>query len=199
MEVVDVLQGMLDRFNRKRELHQRAHTLYKNRDMVVFIIPLMVLQFTCGILPQIGEALPEIQKVISIISSALAAISAIWLGFQANKRYGERSESHKNAASIYQYLAVLTMEEKQREKLTNANDEQKLFGFQDMVLNIEGKAKDDQNLVPARVSKAMKWEKELEKKKAAKSETVELKPIKKEKSEENLGYVATPKAVTHLK
>ena len=85
MEVVEVLQGMLDRFNRKRELHQRAFTLYKNRDMKVFTIPLMVVQFLCGILPQIPQALPQLPtlgKVISICSSALAAISAIWLGFQ---------------------------------------------------------------------------------------------------------------------
>ena len=105
MDVVEVLQGMLDRCNRKRELHQRAFTMYKNRDMKVFTIPLMAVQFLCAILPQIPDAVPAdpvVKKVISILSSALAALTVIWLGFQGKKRYSERAENHKNAASIYQ-------------------------------------------------------------------------------------------------
>ena len=51
MDVVEGYQGMLDRFNRKRELHHRAHTLYKNRDMKVFTIPLMAVQLINAILP----------------------------------------------------------------------------------------------------------------------------------------------------
>ena len=165
MEVIEAYQGMLDRFNRKRELHQRAHTLYKNRDMKLFTIPLMAVQFLNAIIPQIAQAVPAMDKTLSIIASSLAAMSAIWLGFQAKKRYAERAESHKNAASIYQHLAVLTMVEKQKEKMTNANDQQKFFNFQDMVQNLEGKAKDDENLVPVRISKAMKREKEREQEK----------------------------------
>ena len=190
MDVVEVLQGMLDRYNRKRELHQRAFTLYKNRDMQVFTIPLMAVQLLCAILPQISEAIPDhpgVKKVISILSSALAAISAIWIGFQGKKRYGERSESHKNAASIFQHMAVLTMVEKQRAKMTNDNNLDKLFIFQDMMQNLEGKAKDDENLVPARISNEMKREKEREKdKKAGEGEKEKMiKPEEKEHPEDS--------------
>ena len=87
MEVVEAYQGMLDRFNRKRELHQRAHTLYKNRDMKIFIVPLMAVQFLNAIIPQIAQAVPALDKTLSIIASSLAAMSAIWLGFQSKKRY----------------------------------------------------------------------------------------------------------------
>ena len=59
MDVVEVLQGMLDHYNRKRELHQIAFTLYKNRDMKVFTIPLMAVKLLCVILPQISEAIPD--------------------------------------------------------------------------------------------------------------------------------------------
>ena len=57
-------------------------------------------------------------------------------------------------------MAVLLMVEKQRAKITNNNNLEKLFIFQDMMQNLEGKAKDDENLVPVRISKAMKREKE---------------------------------------
>ena len=187
MNVIEVLQGMLDRYNRKRELHQRAHTMFKNRDMKIFTVPLMAVQFLCAILPQISEAIPTmvgLKKVISILSSALAAMSAIWLGFQGKKRYGERSESHKNAASIFQHMAVLTMVEKQRAKMNNDNDLNKLFIFQDMMQNLEGKAKDDENLVPARISQAVKREKEIAKGKAAESEREKM--IKPEENPEEI-------------
>ena len=74
MDVVEGYQGMLDRFNRKRELHHRAHTLYKNRDMKVFTIPLMAVQLINAILPQISQALPLYDKLLGIIASTLAAI-----------------------------------------------------------------------------------------------------------------------------
>ena len=76
MNVVEVLQGMLQ------------------SEMKVFTIPLMAVQFLCAILPQVSEAIPDhpgVRKVISILSSTLAAISAIWIGFQAKKRYRECS------------------------------------------------------------------------------------------------------------
>lgn len=174
MDVVEGYQGMLDRFNRKRELHHRAHTLYKNRDMKVFTIPLMAVQLINAVLPQISQAIPSHDKVLGIVASTLAAISAIWLGFQAKKRYAERSESHKNAASIYQHLAVLCMNEKQKAKVKNENDEQKFLAFQDMAQNLEGKAKDDENLVPVRIVKAFKREKDREKKKG-KSQSLKQK------------------------
>ena len=79
-------------------------------------------------------------------------------------------------------MAVLTMVEKQRAKLTGDNDIQKLFIFQDMCQNIEGKAKDDENLVPARISKAMKREKAK-----AKGKTEE-KPEETEKEQTNKSY-----------
>ena len=78
--------------------------------------------------------------------------------------YGNNDDNDNNATTIYQYMAVLTMVEKQRAKLTGDNDIQKLFIFQDMVHNIEGKAKDDENLVPVRISQAMKREKEKQNK-----------------------------------
>ena len=207
MEVVEAYQGMLDRFNRKRELHQRAHTLYKNRDMKIFIVPLMAVQFLNAIIPQIAQAVPALDKTLSIIASSLAAMSAIWLGFQSKKRYSERAESHKNAASIYQHLAVLTMVEKQKEKMTNANDLPKFFAFQDMVQNLEGKAKDDENLVPVRISKAIKREKELELEKGNKNdapnkseEKEELnKPEKKSQIEKESGKIPLIPAITHEK
>ena len=170
MEFAEKYQSMLDRFNRKRELHHRAHTLYKNRDMKVFTIPLMVVQLLNAILPQLSEALPDYSKILGIISSTLAAISAIWLGFQAKKRYAERSESHKNAASIFQHLAVLSMNERQKAEMTKDNDEKKFLAFQDMVQNLEGKAKDDENLVPIRIVKALKLEKEREEEKKNRKE-----------------------------
>ena len=209
MEVVEAYQGMLDRFNRKRELHQRAHTLYKNRDMKLFTIPLMAVQFLNAIIPQIAQAIPTLDKILSIIASSLAAMSAIWLGFQAKKRYAERAESHKNAASIYQHLAVLTMMEKQKEKMTNANDQQKFFAFQDMVQNLEGKAKDDENLVPVRIAKAIKREKEREKgdnkgnEKEIPNKTKEKndlnKPDTKLQVEKEVGMVPLLPTLTHEK
>jgi len=198
MDVVEAYQDMLDRFNRKRELHQRAHTLYKNREMKIFTIPLMAVQLCNAILPQIGQALPDYSKVFNIITSSLAAISAIWLGFHAKKRYSERSESHKNAASIFQHMAVLTMVEKQRAKMENDNDEKKFFAFQDMVQNLEGKAKDDENLVPARIVNAMKREKEREKEKDAKKKKEEAR--KSERNEEAYADVRSGPnipAITH--
>ena len=207
MEVLEAYQGMLDRFNRKRELHQRAHTLYKNRDMKVFTIPLMAIQLLNAILPQIAQAIPSIAKVLSIIASTLAAMSAIWLGFQAKKRYAERSESHKNAASIFQHLAVLCMVEKQKAKMMKGNDQQKFFTFQDMVQNLEGKAKDDENLVPARIIKAIKREKEREQLFMGKNEKEPLKKVEEKSQlkscdekvqiEGNNGNVTTLPAITH--
>ena len=196
MEVVDGYQGMLDRFNRKRELHHRAHTLYKNRDMKVFTIPLMAVQLVNAILPQISQAIPDYDKLLGIIASTLAAISAIWLGFQAKKRYAERSESHKNAASIYQHLAVLCMNERQKAKLTNENDEQTFLRFQEMAQNLEGKAKDDENLVPVRIVKALKLEKEKEKKKK-KPEGIKEKHVNVP-TEEVTANGSTLPAITHL-
>jgi hypothetical protein len=126
--------------------------------MKVFTIPLMAVQLINAILPQISQVVPKYDKLIGIIASTLAAISAIWLGFQAKKRYAERSESHKNAASIFQHLAVLSMNEKQKAKMKNTNDEQQFLTFQEMAQNLEGKAKDDENLVPIRIIKALKRE-----------------------------------------
>ena len=196
MDVVEGYQGMLDRFNRKRELHHRAHTLYKNRDMKVFTIPLMAVQLVNAILPQISQAIPSHDKLFGIVASTLAAISAIWLGFQAKKRYAERSESHKNAASIYQHLAVLCMVEKQKAKVKNENDEAKFLAFQVMAQNLEGKAKDDENLVPVRIVKAYKREKDKEKKKAK----VEPLQEKEEKVtiQENVSNGPGLPAITHL-
>ena len=196
MDAVEGYQGMLDRFNRKRELHHRAYTLYKNRDMKVFTIPLMAVQLINAILPQISQAIPSQDKLLGIVASTLAAISAIWLGFQAKKRYAERSESHKNAASIYQHLAVLCMNEKQRAKVKKENDEQKFLAFQDMVQNLEAKAKDDENLVPVRIVKAYKREKDRDKKKG-KSQSLK----QKEESvniETSLPTGQTLPAITHL-
>ena len=197
MDVIEGYQGMLDRFNRKRELHHRAHTLYKNRDVKVFTIPLMAIQLLNAILPQLSQAIPQYDKVLGIIASTLAAISAIWLGFQAKKRYAERSESHKNAASIFQHLAVLSMVEKQKAKLRNDNDEQAYLTFQDMVQNLEGKAKDDENLVPARIVQAVKREKERENEKAKRKE-VSKGQDHKIKLEENVESTATlPEVLTN--
>ena len=196
MDVVEGYQGMLDRFNRKRELHHRAHTLYKNRDMKVFTIPLMAVQLINAILPQISQAIPSHDKLIGIVASTLAAISAIWLGFQAKKRYAERSESHKNAASIYQHLAVLCMVEKQKAKVKGENDEEKFLVFQDMAQNLEGKAKDDENLVPVRIVKALKREKDKEKKKGNK-----VGPNHKEEKisvSENVSAGQALPAITHV-
>ena len=196
MDVVEGYQGMLDRFNRKRELHHRAHTLYKNRDMKVFTIPLMAVQLVNAILPQISQAIPSHDKLLGIVASTLAAISAIWLGFQAKKRYAERSESHKNAASIYQHLAVLCMVEKQKAKVKNENDEEKFLTFQDMAQNLEGKAKDDENLVPVRIVKAYKREKDKEKKKA------KVEPLQEKEEKvtipENVSTGPGLPAITHL-
>ena len=196
MDVVEGYQGMLDRFNRKRELHHRAHTLYKNRDMKVFTIPLMAVQLVNAILPQISQAIPSHDKLLGIVASTLAAISAIWLGFQAKKRYAERSESHKNAASIYQHLAVLCMAEKQKAKVKNENDEEKFLTFQDMAQNLEGKAKDDENLVPVRIVKAYKREKDKEKKKA------KVEPLQEKEEKvtipENVSTGPGLPAITHL-
>ena len=195
MDVVEGYQGMLDRFNRKRELHHRAHTLYKNRDMKVFTIPLMAVQLINAVLPQISQAIPFHDKLLGIVASTLAAISAIWLGFQAKKRYAERSESHKNAASIYQHLAVLCMNEKQKAKVKNENDEQKFLAFQDMAQNLEGKAKDDENLVPVRIVKAFKREKDREKKKG-KSQS--LKKDETMNIETSLSTGQSLPAITHV-
>ena len=196
MDVVEDYQRMMERFNRKRELHHRAHTLYKNRDMKVFTIPLMAVQLINAILPQISQAIPSYDKLLGIVASTLAAISAIWLGFQAKKRYAERSESHKNAASIYQHLAVLCMNEKQRAKVKNENDEQKFLAFQDMAQNLEGKAKDDENLVPVRIVKAYKREKDRDNKKG------NIKSLKQKEEklniEANLATGQTLPAITHL-
>merc|ERR1712080_141355 len=106
-------------------------------------------------------------EIPGVISSALAAMSAIWLGFQGKKRYNQRSESHKNAASIFQHLAVLSMVEKQKEKIKenekdNKPDLEKFFVFQKMTQRIEAKAKDDENLVPVKIDKQYKKEKEEE-------------------------------------
>ena len=87
MDVIEAYQKMLDRFNKKRDLHQKAHIYYKNRDIKIFTIPLMVVQFICSILPQIDELIPKHETSIGILSSALAALSAIWIGFQGKKRY----------------------------------------------------------------------------------------------------------------
>ena len=195
MNVIEGYQIMLDRFNRKRELHHRAHTLYKNRDMKVFTIPLMAVQLMNAILPQISQVVPKYDKIIGIIASTLAAISAIWLGFQAKKRYAERSESHKNAASIYQHLAVLCMNEKQKAKLKNENDEQKFLMFQETAQNLEGKAKDDENLVPIRIIKALKCEKEKQnmKKEEGKKEKHSNVP-----TEDTTVTGSTLPAITHL-
>jgi hypothetical protein len=195
MDVIEGYQSMLDRFNRKRELHHRAHTLYKNRDIKVFTIPLMVVQLLNAILPQISQVVPTYSKLIGIIASTLAAISAIWLGFQAKKRYAERSESHKNAASIFQHLAVLSMNEKQKAKMKNINDENQFLTFQEMAQNLEGKAKDDENLVPVRIVKAVKREKEKEnmKKQDGRKETHVNVP-----TVQAAVNVSTLPAITHL-
>ena len=195
MDVVEDYQRMMERFNRKRELHHRAHTLYKNRDMKVFTIPLMAVQLINAILPQISQAIPSHDKLFGIVASTLAAISAIWLGFQAKKRYAERSESHKNAASIYQHLAVLCMNEKQKAKVKNENDEQKFLAFQDMAQNLEGKAKDDENLVPVRIVKAYKREKDRDKKKG---KIQSLKQKEAVNIEANIATGQTLPAITHV-
>ena len=195
MNVIEGYQSMLDRFNRKRELHHRAHTLYKNRDMKVFTIPLMAVQLMNAILPQISQVVPKYDKLFGIIASTLAAISAIWLGFQAKKRYAERSESHKNAASIYQHLAVLCMNEKQKAKLKNENDEQKFLMFQETAQNLEGKAKDDENLVPIRIIKALKREKE---KQNMKKEEGRKEKHAKVPTEDTTVTGSTLPAITHL-
>ena len=55
------------------------------------------------------------------------------------------------------------MIEKQKAQLRNENDEEKFLVFQEMAQNLEGKAKDDENLVPNRIIKQVKREKEREK------------------------------------
>ena len=81
-------------------------------------------------------------------------------------RYGERSESHKNAASIYQHLAVLAMLEKRKAKMMTDYDETMFFTFHETAQSLEGKAKDDEFLVPLAIKKEYyreKREKEMEK------------------------------------
>ena len=71
--------------------------------------------------------------------------------------------------------------------MTNDNNREKLFIFQDMMQNLEGKAKDDENLVPVRISKEMKQEKERAKcEKAEESEKAKMiKPEEKENPEDS--------------
>ena len=78
------------------------------------------------------------------------------------------------------------MIEKFRAKVGADDNIEKFFAFQDMVQKLEGKAKDDENLVPIRIRKAHKLEKATEM--AEKSKNEELKiTLEKERREENLG------------
>jgi len=160
-DFVEELQIMWDRFKRKQNLHQRAFRMFKDRDFYFFVIPLMVIQLLNTILPQIAQVFPEngmANKILSVMVSSLAAVSAVWVGFQAKLRHADLSGGHKNAASIYQHLAVLAMVEIQKAKMMKDYDKENFFTFHDMAHNLEGKAKDDDYLVPLKI----KREKELD-------------------------------------
>ena len=80
----------------------------------------MVIQVLNTILPQISQAFQKdelVNKILSVIVSSLAAVSAVWVGFQAKLRHADLSGGHKNAASIYQHLDVLAMVEIQKAKM----------------------------------------------------------------------------------
>lgn len=162
---VEELEFMKERFRRKRHLHQRSFRMFKNRDLHLFVIPLMVIQLLNTVIPQFAQIYPDSKysTILTVLASFLSAVSVVWLGFQAKLRHAELSDGHKNAASMYQHLAVLAIVEKQKANINKDYDKEKFFTFLADIQSLEQKTKDDEYMVPQKIQEKRKnWEKELE-------------------------------------
>ena len=140
MDVKLGYKNMTKCFNMKKEWHHRAHLKYKNRELMVFILSLMLLQLINAMLPQLLSEDQKYGKTVGMTASFIAAVSAIWLGFQAKQRYGERSVGHKNAATFYQHLTHISMIGMQSADVRMDNDIESFLIFQEMVQNLEAGA-----------------------------------------------------------
>lgn len=100
----------------KKQIYQAASNRYKIFDLVLFTIPLLLLQIANAILPPIlttnndtpSEEAQNRAKLSATLTTVLSSISAAWIAMLGKLKWGEKSQKYENVANTYALLTSQT-------------------------------------------------------------------------------------------
>lgn len=111
LEILQEIDNQYNSLNRRFTLRKKTYLMscayYHRLNLFVFIIPLMLIQVFVASSPLYLKD-TETSKIHSVVSSAVAAVSALWIGLQTKLKWAEYSEKYQSAGHLYTYLLDMT-------------------------------------------------------------------------------------------
>ena len=107
----------------KKQIYQAASNRYKIFDLILFTIPLLLLQIANAILPPILTSdftnsedttlsssvdAQSKAKLSATLTTVLSSISAAWIAMLGKLKWGEKSQKYENVANTYALLTSQT-------------------------------------------------------------------------------------------
>ena len=106
-EIDSQYNGLTRRFSLRKKTYLMAYAYYHRLNLFLFIIPLMLIQVFVASSPLYLKD-TETSNIHSIISSSVAAASALWIGLQTKLKWAEYSEKYQSAGHLYTFLLDAT-------------------------------------------------------------------------------------------
>ena len=98
----------------KKQIYQEASKRYRLFDLLLFTIPLLLLQIANAILPPIltskqeSQKAQDLSKLSATLTTVISSISAAWIAMFGKLKWGEQSQKYSNVANTYALLTSQT-------------------------------------------------------------------------------------------